>query len=645
MKSILLVLLFTVPAVVIAQQDRDAVHVVTHDRLTVVTDPARGVNPYRSWGVFPEASVPVRKIVLHVRLGCPDSLRCADWDYLDRIYIRRTGGRKGQSKDFEIAKMLTPYGGAFNKDWQFEWEVDVTDFRLLLSDSVEIEYNHSGYEPNHDRGWAVTVDFEIIKGQPVAVPLKIHQVCQGDFAYGDSAKSIETSLKPVAFRADKGADFAVLRILQTGHGMDKRTGCGEFCSKYRDVLFDGTLVDRRDIWKSCGSNPLYPQAGTWIFDRANWCPGDLLVPDRYVLDVNPAQQHTVDINMENYQIEGATAVEAISAYLIEYKKIANINDVSLVDIIVPSSKDVHARRNPACVGPAISIQNNGSAILREVTVKYGIGKATHEYVWHGKLAFGKKEEIQLPAIGQGTEGGPVTFVATLVKPNKKRDEYRADNTMESNFSPAPVYPGEIIVHVLTNEEPHHNAWFIRDAAGQVVFEKKPDSTQRNVVLRDTVQLKAGCYEFILQDTAGNGLEFWYNVKGGRGVVKLLDGKGRMIQNFESDFGNEIYHSFTVSSDTAFTARAVNEPSIGLFPTFTKGKTTLDYFSNEANDVTVKIVTDEGDHLVEEHKYIALKEGIFHYDLSYRESQRYYLKVFVKGRLLFNKRIRVVQGRD
>lgn len=637
-------LLFWLPLVAFPQGKKDVAQVITHDRVVVVTDPGKGTNPYPSWGVFPSASEPLRKITLRVKFECPDSVRCADWDYLDRIYIRRTGGKKGQSKDFEIAKMLTPYGGAFNKDWQFEWEVDVTDFSLLLRDSVEIEYNHSGYEPNHDRGWAVTLDFEIVKGKPVAEPIRIHQIYQSDFLYGDSTKPIEHVLKPVAFSTTANADFAVLRILQTGHGMDKGTGCGEFCSKYREVYFDDALIDRRDIWKECGSNPLYPQAGTWIFDRANWCPGDLLAPDRYILDVDASARHTVDLNMENYQIANATAVEAISAYLIEYGKAVSVNDVALQEIIVPSTKDIHSRRNPSCANPLVVIRNNGRAPLREVTLQYGVEKATREYVWRGDLAFNKEQQIALPGIFPSGSQTSSNFVATLVRPNGKRDEYNRDNQLMSSFSGVPEYPQEMIIHVLTNEEPRDNAWYIRNAEGKVVFENKPDSLKKHVVFRDTIRLDPGCYEFVLIDTAGNGLEFWYNVKGGRGVVKLLDRTGMMIRNFESDFGNEIYHSFTVSADSAFKAATIDTPSIGLFPTFTRGETTLDYFSNEANDVIVRIVTDEGNHLVEEHRYLGLKEGILHYDLSYRPAQRYYLKVFVNDALMYNKRIRVVDRR-
>ena len=83
-----------------------------------------------------------------------------------------------------------------------------------------------------------------------------------------------------------------------------------------------------------------------------------------------------------------------------------------------------------------------------------------------------------------------------------------------------------------------------------------------------------------------------------------------------------------------------ETAIDLYPTRTSGKTTLDYFSGLPSDVTVKIITDEGARLVEEHLYKNVKEGSFVYDMSYLPPQRYYVKVYVDGDLKFNKRLRV-----
>jgi hypothetical protein len=145
----------------------------------------------------------------------------------------------------------------------------------------------------------------------------------------------------------------------------------------------------------------------------------------------------------------------------------------------------------------------------------------------------------------------------------------------------------------------------------------------------------------IKDTASDGLEFWFNTKGGRGYARLQDDKGNLLKSFESDFGSEITYNFMVSNDAKQLTVMNSEPAIGLYPTRTNGKTVMDYFSGTPQDVTVQIITDEGAQLVEEHRYKNLKEGTFTYDLSYRPAQRYYLKVFIDSELKFNKRIRVV----
>jgi hypothetical protein len=94
----------------------DTLHVVTYNKATIVTDPIKGYKIYKRWGQFPSAVVPIRKIIMHVNFGCPDSMRCGEWDYSDRINIARTGGQDGKVQDFEIGRMLTPYGGNFNKN-------------------------------------------------------------------------------------------------------------------------------------------------------------------------------------------------------------------------------------------------------------------------------------------------------------------------------------------------------------------------------------------------------------------------------------------------------------------------------------------------------------------------------------------------
>ncbi|MCC7524354.1 MAG: hypothetical protein IT250_06005 [Chitinophagaceae bacterium] len=617
----------------------DTLRVVSHNQTVVVTDPATGVKAYRQWTVFPSAKLPVRRVNLIVTFGCPDSLRCADWDYMDHIYIRRKGGMNNRSMDYPIGRMLTPYGGAFGKNWNFEWKSDITDFGSLLRDSVEIEYEHTGYEPNNDRGWKITVAFEIIMGKPVLEPVSIQKLYDGSFAYGDSKQPIEEQLKPVSFVAENEAQHARIVIFQTGHGMD-RNGCGEFCSRYRELWFDGKMIDRRDIWKKCGDNPLYPQAGTWPIDRASWCPGYLQQPDVFDLPVTNGTEHTVDINMEPYQTDNPSANERITAYLIQYKKPVAKYDIAVEDIVVPSNTDIHLRKNPSCAHPKIVIRNLGSEPLTQCVITYGtIGFERKKQVWTGNLQFNQQVEVELPGEIAGNNGEN-RFVASVSSPNGRKDAYAFDNEMQSIFTKAPVHSGELVFYLRTNKQPQHNAYQVYNSDGSVIFERGTGTMKAETDYRDSLHLTPGCYVLQLKDTAGDGLEFWFNNRGGRGLARLMDSKGQLLKHFDSDFGNEIYYSFEVSADSGRFSPPDPLPAVGLFPTRTNGKTSLDYFANRPQHVTVQLVTDPGSEVVETHEYEMLKEGIFTYDLSYRPPQRYYVKVYVGGKLVFNKRLRV-----
>ncbi len=621
----------------------DTLHVTSHKEITVVTDPSTGGKSYKSWVVFPSEKTSIRKINLNVIFGCPDSMRCADWDYLDHIYIRRKGGVNAPSLDYKIGHMLTPYGGAFAKNWSFQWQAEITDFSLLLRDSVEIEYFHSGYEPNNDRGWEVTVDFEIIKGKPVIEPIAIHKVYDNSYRYGDSTQNIEAQLKPFSFTASAQTNHARFFIYQTGHGMDAN-GCGEFCSRYREVWFNNKLIDKRDIWKKCGDNPLYPQAGTWVIDRAYWCPGELQQPDIFDMAVQGGKQHTIDVNMEPYVTKEPSATEVIAAYIIEYRKPSAQQDVSIEDVIVPTDKQTHLRKNPSAINPTIIIRNNGSAPLKKLTVQYGTsGFPVKRYNWTGNLSFNQKAIIVLPGVVQANEGKNI-FTASVTAPNGKKDANAMDNVMKAVFTKVPVHSKTLVLNLRTNNQPQHNSYTIRNGAGQIVAERKLGSLEANKNYRDTLKLTPGSYELVVEDTAGDGLEFWFNTRGGRGICRLLDEQGQLLKHFESDFGNFIHYGFEVTDDAGSVSKPVTEPAVGLFPTRSSGKTTLDYFSNAPQKVTVKIVTDPGDTVVEEHVYNSLKEAVLEYDMSYRPAQRYYVKVFVGDTLVFNKRLRVEEMR-
>jgi hypothetical protein len=560
---------------------------------------------------------------------------------VDNVFLRRTGGKNQTSKDFEIARLITPYGWFFEKGWKFSWDVDVTDFSLFLRDSVEIDYAHSGYEDNKDRGWVVTLDFKVIKGKPVADPIGITKLYEGNFPYGDSVNDIEKNLKPFPFTVGKNTFMTRLRIIQTGHGMDEFQNCAEFCSKYREIIFDNKLTDKKDIWLKCGKNPLSPQAGTWIFDRANWCPGCMVKPETYDFLVEPGSKHIIDVNMQPYKVpKNPTAVYCFYSYLIHYGKIYAENDVSVEDIIVPSTKDIYKHLNPAGFDAKIIIKNNGKEALKNLTIKYGTaGFSQQSLNWAGYLLFGQTAEIELKGSIQ-MKDGLNQFEVSLLNPNDKKDEYPKDNIMTSAFIKPPVYAGDLILYLRTNNQPENNFYYIVDNTGKKVADHKPGSLKANTEYRDSLKLADGIYSLVVCDTAGDGLEFWFNTEGGRGIVRLMDAKGIMLKNFDSDFGSELLYNFVVNNQHKTTTDSISSvPAIGVFPTRTQGKTAVDYFNNKAMDVLVQITTETG-LLIEEHKYINLKEGIFNYDLTNQPRGRYYIKV-INGNNTYTKRIRLI----
>ncbi len=611
-------------------------HIVSHNKTLVVTNPKKGVNSYKQWVAFPDKAKSVRRIMLNIKFECPDSLRCGSWDYVDHVRVRQ----KNDSTTYEIARLLTPYGGFFTQDWSYNWQVDITDFSAILRDTIEVDYIHSGYEDPNTKGWKVTVDFKITYGNPVAKPLAIHKLYDGSYKYGYKDNPIEQSLVPVTVKPNTKMAFSKIRIYQTGHGMDP-DGCGEFCSKYRDILLDGKLIDRRDIWKTCGDNALYPQAGTWIFDRANWCPGNIMQPEEHLIRPKANNAFTIDFNMEPYETEKPSASELLSAYVIEYGKIQEKYDVTLIDIIQPTNKNGYDRNYIEGALPIIKIKNNGSKPLQTVTIHYGFeGETPQIFNWQGgNIPFGQEALITLPK-AMYSKKEATNFVVELTKPNGKPDAFKYDNVKQTQYQRPDVLPNKIIVNYKTNAKPWENTYSIQDDYGNSVFKKDSLGLMPNTIYRDTVALKAGHYTFKIQDTKGDGLEFWYHADAGRGDIKLLNTQGQLLKQVGSDFGNQATYNFLIDSELPKKA-IVNKPFVTVFPTQTQDSLSLDYFANHIGNVQVLIVDYKDENkIIEQYSYPHFKNGTLPFSLAHLPKQSYYIKVLINTVLAYKKRIQL-----
>ena len=203
-------------------------------------------------------------------------------------------------------------------------------------------------------------------------------------------------LYPKTFYIDQNSKNAMIKMTTTGHGFDNNINAAEFKEIDYFVKIDGALTHIQNNWDDkCGVNPIYPQGGTWIYDRANWCPGTKAQAyDHEITDyITPSDSIEINIDFDSYSWSGSqTPSYIIDCQLFLYQDPNFNHDVEITDIIKPSLKDEYSRMNPICGNPLIKIRNYGSSILTSVDIEYGVeGGVSHTYTWTGNLLFLQEE--------------------------------------------------------------------------------------------------------------------------------------------------------------------------------------------------------------------------------------------------------------
>lgn len=541
MKKPLLLLLFLFSFVFhIQAQDKT---VVTPYNKTLITT-GKGVKSHITWAKFPSEDAKIRKIVMYLTLATPqeDWMSCAHWDYTDRLTVIRKGGINGDSLDYEIARMLTPYGNRNPKDWSFTWELDVTDFASILRDSVEFNYTHSGWEPSADRGWGLTIDFEVTYGEPAYKTIAIHKVYDDNYKYGLPNDPIENHLTPRELKLSPKTNYLRSVTIQTGHGSDSLYN-SEFSPKWKKLFWNDKEVSHKLLWTEGGDNPLYPQGGTWVYDRGNWIPGMLINPDVCDLLVKGGTKGVFDLNMEPYTIyTKPSAMQYITSYLIEYKTDIKANDVEIADIIVPSKKQIHGRKNPSNEYPVILVKNHSAKPITSMTIHY----YDHSEEWRGTIAPFAVAEIKL---SNRVNHSKTLFEVSISRVNGKKDSYPADNQLTSQYAPVPVHKGNFTIILNGNEmSGKENTMTLTNiTTGKKVLDYPLGKVGR---IKEVVNLPNGDYFFEVTDSQGDGLSFWANKEAGHGNCWIMSDQNEIVKYFDGDFGNNIRYWFTVDNSLA-----------------------------------------------------------------------------------------------
>ncbi len=548
---------------------------------------------YKDWAVFPDGNTSYHKIIMEYTMGCASG-GCSDWDYTTRINLLYNTGnidstveridtisfnplvidttwRTFEVKEpYELAKVITPYANGFSNNWSHTFRFDVTDYYPLMKDSVEIEAFYSGWSS----GFSATVTFYMIEGTPPREVTSIQNLYRGAWNYIDANQFNTQNLPAKNITLNSNTQMSNVRVNISGHGFVNSLNCAEFCRRDYYVKSGGQTVYTQAMWRDdCGLNAIFPQPGTWLFDRANWCPGDKsLTYDHDMTGQISNGQLDIDMDIETYSYTVPSgevpANYIVSAQLIEYKNPAHQIDAELEDIIYPSPEDENKRFNPVCGAAAIKIRNKGATSLTSCRVIYGVhGADFQSYNWTGNLGLMESEIVELPMAKDsswlswyhGTE-----FYAKLDNLNGgSADEVPFNNTKEVEFAPVPQYPAKMVFYLRTNGAANETHWSLEKADGTLIA--SGDNLTNNTNYTENLDLTDGCYVLTISDRDKDGLSFFANSDGTGSARLQNDGGSFFVKSLQNNFGTELKQYFTVGYGIGLPEYTTSDFDFSLFP--------------------------------------------------------------------------------
>lgn len=454
------------------------------------------------------------------------TITVTDLDYFRRLPMR-----------YELLSFVTPYGinldlGQDGKTWMF----DLTDFTPVLKGNKRLTMERGGqWNEEYD------IKFLFIVGTPTRDVIDIQQIWRND-SRGYVQIMDDESFEERSVFMNPDAESYKIRSTITGHGQE-----GEFIPRDHFININGGATEYTyTVWKECADNPVFPQGGTWIYDRAGWCPGE--VSDLHEFDITPhvnsGQAHLIDYGVTT---ASGTSNYIVNNQLVSYGAPNFTTDVAVVDVINPTDYVVYDRINPVCTTPKIVIRNTGSTALTSVDIEYWVNQtaAPQVYTWTGNLPFLEEVEVELPTpLALWDDLASVNqFHVEVKNPNGGQDEYAHNNTMTTSFKIPDVMPEHFYVQFRTNNAASESSYKIEDSAGNTIISRNGMSNA--TTYRDTVQLTYGCYTLTVLDTDDDGISFWAN-SDGNGHIRLREVGGTTLKAFEPDFGRSIIYQFTVT---------------------------------------------------------------------------------------------------
>ncbi len=522
---------------------------------------------------------------------------------------------------YEIMSFVTPYGiyldlGLEGKTWLF----DVTDYAPILKGNKRLSIELGG-----QRQEDMDIKFWYILGTPPHDVIDINQLWRASSNNYTNLMN-NRAFEPRQFYFNPAGEAFKVRSVITGHGQQ-----GEFSQRWHSLNINGDIPEFEwKVWTECADVAIYPQGGTWIFDRAGWCPGDPSTLFEYDITefVTPGQTHSIDYNLT---FASGTSNYQVNNQLVTYGA-PNFNlDAAVINITKPNAENAaFTRFNPACSYPVAVIQNTGATTLTSLDLEYSVeGGEMLTYTWSGSLGFLETTEVELEIPNYTFwSGSDNKFTVNISSPNGEADEYDYNNSYTIQFTEVDLYDisETLTIECLTNNQGYQTSYSLIDMAGNIIFEM--DDLANATVYTNEVNLELGCYILRIDDTGDNGLDFWYYPNYGTGYLRIKDGDGNIMVDIEPDFGKYAVYEFGVVDFTGTEEIPEKSNIVSVYPNPTSDLVYINLKGLENNLVDARIFdaaivqVHEGQFCVEDDDFtesISLEKlpaGVYFLQLEY-----------------------------
>ncbi len=519
----------------------------------------------------------------------------------------------------EILSFITPYGNGLDLGPTGKtFTIDVTDYAPILKGKKRMSIEGVGNNQEE-----LDIRFLFIKGTPHAEINEFHQIWPirgaaniwsgvSSFAINDDA-----AFEPRNIMIPADAGYIKLKSAITGHGSS-----GEFDRKTHFININGGFEEAiYEVWKECSENPVYPQGGTWIFDRAGWCPG--MATDVHEFEVGPFMNKG-EMNELDYGITtapGGSQDYRINNQMVIYADANFTNDAELYDIINPSIKTEYERLNPSCNNPSFIVKNSGSQTINSLSFEYGLeGGETKTHDWNGSIRYLETKEISLEVLDHHFwESSNGDFYINITSVNGGIDEYEANNRMTSKYNAPFTSAKALKLDLRTDNQPSDTRVNILNSAGEQVLSFF--GLGANQTNSWDIDLPGGCYTMEVLDFGDDGLDFWFFPANGTGWMRITEDNIPTV-SFNPDFGGDFNFDFIINGTTS-AEEPLMAQSLAVYPNPVNDELQVSWFTQTRIGGVAQVIDQQGKMITK----VKITSGeAFSIDTSELLPGMYYLKL-------------------